>query len=150
MEKISNIVRGNSRVSSVDLKSASAVRPGAPSFGRAIGASPASTERETTTASRAVALHNAIVEKRRNEIEDRVVSNLADKFFMSRARRPEETEAPAVEVVVNPSMPQQTAPIEDQAGKTVPVEAKAMAEDALPEEQPEGYTPRGSFVDVRA
>ena len=54
MEKISNIVRGNSRVASVDMKNSSAVRPGVPAFGRSVGESPHVTDKTETTAMRAM------------------------------------------------------------------------------------------------
>ncbi|NJL24705.1 MAG: hypothetical protein HC902_05740, partial [Calothrix sp. SM1_5_4] len=88
MEKISNIVRGNARVASVDLKGGTAVRPGAPSYGRPVGESTGNPPKEGTTASRAIAAQNEMNEQRRIG-KDQIVEHLADQFFMSRVRRPQ-------------------------------------------------------------
>ncbi len=128
MEKISQIVRGNSRVSSADLKNAAPVRPGAPSFGRPVGESTAVSHSPVSTAARAAALHAEITEQRRAHGPDKIVQQMSDQFFMSRIRRPEEDV------------------------ETVSPDARMEAEMAeAPEmEEPVEYTPRGSYIDVRA
>lgn len=136
MEKISNIVRGSPRISSVDLKGSSAVRPGAPTFGRPVGESPGTMDRESTTASRAAALH-AQMSDRRTGGPDQVVAQMASQFFTNRLapKGPAaETEEPKIADVEGLA-----AEMDDGAQ----VEGERMA-------QPSGFTPRGSYVDVRA
>ncbi|MBX3022572.1 MAG: hypothetical protein KF799_12945 [Bdellovibrionales bacterium] len=152
MEKISNIVRGNSRVSSVDLKSSSAVRPGTPSYGRPIGEASASPEREGTTASRAAALNLQLREQRRSSVQDRVVENMADQFFMSRIRRPEDNQVslPKTGQIVGQEpvngIEMGTSPETRNAGEAQ--NANIEAHEVM--DAPEDYTPRGSYIDVRA
>ena len=101
----------------------------------------------TSTASRAVALHNGMTEAKKAVSQERVISKMADDFFMSRIRRgPEEgvetdVKAPALQGVVV------IAPQLEVASTDELVLAKEDIEtDAIPRE----YTPRGSFVDVHA
>lgn len=136
MEKISNIVRGSPRVASVDLKSSSAVRPGTPSFGRPIGESPAALDREGTTASRAAALH-AQMSDRRTGGPDRVVEQIADQFFINRLQAPK----------VEAAEPKVSAKDVEELAVDLEDGAQVQAEQIA---QPSGYTPRGSYVDVRA
>lgn len=127
MEKISRIVPGNARVSAVDTKSAAPARPGMPSFGRPVGESTSGVPDHSSTASRAAALHKSMIEAKKAVSQERVISRMADEFFMSRIRRPEEELAAAP-----------------------PIEAPAEFTETAPTDgPPEGYTPRGSFVDVR-
>jgi len=173
VEKISNIVRGNSRVSSVDLKSSSAIRPGTPSYGRPVGEASVRIEREGTTASRAAELNLQLKDQRRSA-QDRVVEEMADKFFMSRTNRLGDaiTAIPkdGVEGITAPGNKEPVGPKADvvKAGvKADSVKADAALKDAVPADEkaaalqataeahetidaPEEYTPRGSFVDVRA
>lgn len=146
MEKISNIVRGNSRVTSADVKSSSAVRPGALSFGRTVGESPAGPEKqEGSTASRANTIHSQMAEQRRSS-NDRIVEQMADQFFMSRIRRPVDSAA-VVEGETGGSVaaPEEHTEIENGGG------ARAMASLESDEvSAPVGYKPRGSYVNVRA
>lgn len=145
MEKISRIVRGNSRVTSTDLKSAAAARPGMPNFGRPVGESTTAVSSPTTTAARAVAIHNEMLEKKKTG-GDQVVQQMADAFFETRVRRPLEGQPGDV----------QAGPVERPEGAHTPApdgDSIVGATAAPPEEiedQPRGYTPRGSFVDVRA
>lgn len=139
MEKISNIVRGSPRVSSVDLKSSSAVRPGTPSFGRPIGESPAALDREGTTASRAAALHAQLNERRAGG-PDRVVEQIADQFFINRLQAPKPN---AIEV----AEPKLSAKDVEELAAEFEDGAQVQAEQVA---QPSGYVPRGSYVDVRA
>jgi len=132
MEKISRIVRGNSRVASTDLKSAAAVRPGMPSFGRPVGESTSAMSSSTTTAAKAVALHNEMLDRKKSG-GDQVVQQMADQFFMTRIARPEEQMGDV----------QQPQPV-----AAAPIEPNESVEEVA--EQPKGYKPRGSFVDVRA
>ncbi len=143
MEKISSIVRGNSRVTTSDNKSASTARPGMPAFGREPGESTAASEKTSSTASRAVALHNGIVEAKKAMTQERVVAKIADDFFMSHGRRPgENVEATDLPVPV----PKQLARSTDEL-----VNIGEVPEEEMPMPEPKkGYTPRGSFVNVLA
>lgn len=161
MEKISHIVRGNSRVASVDLKNSSAVRPGMPSYGRPVGEASVRIEREGTTASRAAELNLQLKDQRRSS-QDRVVEQMADAFFMNRTTRAPEpvTAMPKEGVVSVPGgkravAPKDTVKSEDLLANAVPADEKAVALEAAAEaheviDAPEEYTPRGSYVDVRA
>lgn len=145
MEKISNIVRGSARVASVDMKSANPVRSGTPSFGGPVSESSVVRRGGMTTADRAVALHTEMNEAKKVLQGDRTVANLADQFFMSRVRRPEEqkTAGPGGE------LPAVGTPV------SAPIDGSDLAMDAVAGPADEtvdlkGYTPRGSYVDVRA
>ena len=145
MEKISQVVRGSPRVASVDLKSASAVRPGAPSFGRAVGESSFTPGRETSTAARATAIAAQMNERRSSA--ERVVDEMAERFFMSRMRTPEDvversTEA-AVSGPVESSGAEEVVAAADEEFEAEPVPTEDSARRAR------GYMPRGSFIDVR-
>lgn len=128
MEKISHIVRGNSRVASTDLKNAAPVRPGTPSFGRPVGESTSPGAHQASTAARAVALHNELLERKKVSGPDEVVQHMADQFFMTRIARPTEDN----DVHVAPPVQMEESEADTEA------------------EGPKGYTPRGSYVDVRA
>lgn len=131
MEKISHIVRGSSRVASTDLKSASAVRPGTPAFGRPMGESVAITEKGETTAARATAINNEIAEHKKAGQQDQIVNQMADSFFMTRIRRPDD------EVAVSKGK---------ESSEDVTLGEASEAEPT----QPSGFTPRGSYVDYHA
>ncbi len=135
MEKISRVVRGNARVASTDLKNAAPVRPGAPSFGRPIGESTAANPSATSTAAKAVALHKEMEEAKKARAEGAVVQQMADQFFMNRVRKPAEDE---VHAAPDAGTSEPAAPLEGEDGEV------AVGE------QPKGFKPRGSFVDVRA
>lgn len=157
MEKISNIVRGNARVSSADMKGSSAVRPGVPAYGRPVGESSQTGPPAESTASRAAALHNEMAEARRSRSQDNVVAQLADNFFMTRIRRPDEE----VQAGGSAGGPQTQIQIQApkraiaKASEVVPqmsdedIEVSAQTE-AVETAQPSGYTPRGSYVNVQA
>ncbi len=147
MDKISGIVRGNSRVASTDVKSTSAVRPGAPSYGGPVGESGSRQELVGTTASRAVALHNELMDNRRTAKNDQVVTQLADQFFMTKIKRPmeEQIEMPKISTAklkeLELSSPDE-APIE--------VAESEVSEDDSNIAVPVGFKPRGSYIDTHA
>jgi hypothetical protein len=155
MEKISNIVRGNARVSSADVKSSSAVRPGALSFGRDVGTSTGPNDPAGTTASRAASLQSQMAEQRRSASDkEKMVAQMSDSFFMSRMRRPED--GPGVDVR-GPKRGEVLAKATQARAEAADEEVESSREDMNlaglePDEkvQPSGYTPRGSYVDVRA
>ncbi|HMN69425.1 MAG TPA: hypothetical protein PKC28_12865 [Bdellovibrionales bacterium] len=126
MEKISGIVRGNSRVAGPDSKSAGAARPGAPTMGRNVGESTVMPSKMGSTASRAVALHNGLEGVKKANVEARMISQMADEFFMSRSR----------------------AAMEDVAQDMSAIDAPPAEVEGV--QVPQSYTPRGSYVDVRA
>lgn len=142
MEKISNIVRGSSRVASTDLKSSGAVRPGALSFGRPIGESPHGAEARESTAARAVGLQTEMMEARKAHTNERMVADIADSFFMTRVRRPEEQ---AAGPVVAKGRVQASAEVEDAFD-----EVGEAQREGVEIAQPQGYVPRGSYVNVKA
>lgn len=144
MEKISRIVRGNSRVASTDLKSSAAVRPGAPSFGRPVGESTAANASPTTTAARAVAIHNEMLDKKKTG-GDQVVQAMADSFFMTRIARPMEEQP-----VNAPAEPGEIVEVGVEAPEAPRTDELVMRNEEVDVEQPRGYKPRGSYVDVRA
>lgn len=141
MEKISHIVRGNARVSSVDLKSGQAARPGAPTFGRPVGESPTPSHREETTAERAVAIQQEMADQKKQASIDKekIVAQMSENFFMSRLRRPAEPVSAKA-----PEVSAQDVDIDDidaDSRRSEPEDISAP---------PKGYTPRGSYVNVRA
>jgi hypothetical protein len=158
VEKISKIVPGNSRVASTDLKSASAVRPGAPSFGRPMGESPATSDKFETTASRANAIQTELNEAKRSNSQDRVVAQMSDSFFQNRIRGPDNEIAAGGGVIA----PKGKASIKEAAGETRVQELATRPEFSSTDEmvlgdarngeitQPVGFKPRGSYVDVHA
>jgi hypothetical protein len=144
MEKISNIVRGNSRVASTDLKSSGAVRPGALAFGRPTGESPQVNDRGgETTASRAAGIQSDMNEMRKQHANDRVVSEMADQFFMTRVRRPDEE-------VAGPAAPKaRMSAVKEEASDAMD-EISGDQQAGVEIGQPSGYVPRGSYVNVKA
>lgn len=146
MEKISGIVPRNGRTAqAVDSKGAAAARPGMPAFGRPAGTSTQVVAKSSSTASRAVALHKGMREAKEAVSQERALNRLADDFFMSRVRRPEN---PAVEGAPTEGAPITVAPIEAAAPSTEELVLDGGSVQ-VPEEERD-YTPRGSFVDVHA
>lgn len=129
MEKISQIVRSNPRVAAVDVAKSGSVRPGAPGFGRQTGESRGGPARDITTADRAIIAANDLADQRRSS-ETKIVDQLARDFFMSK----NDDLGPGTTLVSGPMTPTQPAAIQN----------------AIADLAPDGYTPRGSFVDVRA
>ncbi len=132
MEKISSIVPRSRRVASADVASASAVRPGAPSYGAPIGSSTGGPKNLMTTAQRAVAEQNRIQDARKQlSVTPNLVEDMTNRFFLQR------TSPDAQETIVGlqPALPQ------IEAG---PIEAAPVVASE------EEYTPIGTYVDVRA
>lgn len=154
MEKISGIVPRNGRTAqAVDTKNAAAARPGMPAFGRPAGVSTQAVAKTSSTASRAVALHKGMREAKEAISQERVLNRQADDFFMSRVRRPEDQPVAPIE-----SAPIHGAPVEGGPVSVAPIEGNVRSTEELvldgesvplPEESRD-YTPRGSYVDVRA
>ncbi len=143
MEKISNIVRGSSRVASVDLKNSSALRPGVPSFGRPMGESSHVNEKTETTAARAAAIQAELNEVRRGN-NDHSVQQMSNEFFNNRIRPSEVETLPSVttgKVKVAPVVRAEEFEPSEEMNVSDPHESEIT--------QPAGFTPRGSYVDVR-
>ena len=83
MEKISSIVPKSQRVQAVDLNSAQPVRPGAPAFGRPMGTSTAGVRDQMSTAQRAVAEQNRLVDKRAEHMSQ-MVEEMNNRFFLQK------------------------------------------------------------------
>jgi hypothetical protein len=150
MEKISHIVRGSARVASTDLKSSAPLRPGTPSFGRPVGESPSATQATPSTASRAAALQAELNEQRKPGGGDPVVQQMADQFFMSRVRGGEgESIVPGVPRSKTTESGAVRAQAEDSGGELESVFGDLKSDDSI-EAPRRGYTPKGTFVDVRA
>lgn len=139
MEKISSIVRGNSRVTTADSKSAAPSRTGMPSFGRPTGESTPALQKSTSTAQRAVALHNGMTEAKKAVSQERIISKMADDFFMSKVNP---KEIPVEDMLPNPVITKEAANTDELV--VTDADEKSVEVPARP------YTPRGSFVDVRA
>lgn len=162
MEKISGIVPRNGRTAqAVDTKNAAAARPGMPAFGRPAGVSTQAVAKTSSTASRAVALHKGMREAKEAISQERVLNRQADDFFMSRVRRPEDQPVsdgtPIAEAPID-SAPVRGAPVEGAPISVSPIEGNVRSTEELvldgesvplPDESRD-YTPRGSYVDVRA
>jgi hypothetical protein len=147
MEKISRIVRGNSRVAAVDMKNAAPVRPGTPSYGRPVGESTTSQSKALSTADRAVALHKEMNDLKMANTHQTIVQNMADRFFMDRMRQPA-VEEPAVGLQPGAV---ESPPVEGEIPGGIVDDGQEAAElGAVEAAPPQKYTPRGSFVDVRA
>lgn len=147
MEKISGIVKSSPRVQSVDLKSTSAVRPGTPSFGRPTGISTLIDKAGPSTAQRAVALHNEIMDNRRATAEQPdIVRNMANKFFMEQGKP---AESITEDIDINETI------LRDQIKVNTPTLNAGKATDEEYEVQPEAneteeWVPPGTYIDVVA
>jgi hypothetical protein len=130
-----------------------------PSFGRPIGESTAVNTSGMTTAARAVALHNEILEGKKSRPGEDVIQSMADNFFISRMRRPDELSAPSLELpgTLEPTPstgapPMGAVPAAARKGGMPTESATAPKEKDLTKlnEEEKQFTPRGSFVDVQA
>lgn len=141
MEKVSNIVRSNARVTTADTKSSQTARPGMPAFGRPQAESTAAPKETTSTAQRAALMHEGMQEAKKAMSQERMVQKISDDFFMSRGRRPGEA---ATEVEIPQTVQARlNSPEQINLGEVELEDQAAMAE-------PKGYTPKGSFVNVLA
>lgn len=90
MQKISSIIPSSPRVSGVDMKSAGAVRPGAPSFGRSMGESTEVNRDGLTTAQKAVNLREEMDNRRRGIGEQpEIVQKMTEQFFLQKSSMPD-------------------------------------------------------------
>ena len=82
MEKISQIVPSNPRMTAADLPKSGAVRPGAPGFGRQTGESRGGPVKDVSTAERAMTAASSLADQRRAG-ESKIIDQLARDFFLS-------------------------------------------------------------------
>ena len=86
MQKISSILPSSPRVGGVDLKSASAVRPGTPSFGRPVGESTGIARDGWSTAEKAANIREEMDVRLRNLSEPpEIVQKMTEQFFMQKS-----------------------------------------------------------------
>lgn len=94
MEKISGIIPSSPRVSTVDLKNAGTVRPGAPGFGRAQGISSLAQTSAIDVVDR-MSLHELSghrkTQKSPEHDQAKIVSDITSGFFMKRKREADES-----------------------------------------------------------
>ena len=142
MEKISSIVPRSRRVTSTDVAAASAVRPGAPSYGRPIGSSTAGPKDLMTTAQRAIAEQQRMQEARKQSaLTPELVENMTNRFFLQKIS----PDAQGTIVGLQPALPQiETGPV---VAAPVSVGEAQVVEVDGPEEE---YVPLGSYIDVKA
>jgi hypothetical protein len=147
VEKISQIVRGSPRVASVDLKNSAPVRSGTPSFGRPVMESSGPTDRSMSTAQKAVAIHNEMLEQKKVLAGDHTMQAMADNFFLTRVRKPDDAQ-PAVggEMPAPGAVKAAAAPSLTEEAEGAEEGVQAPAEELLEAK----YTPRGSFINVHA
>lgn len=153
MDKISHIVGQSPRVASTDVKNAPAVRPGAPSFGRPIGESPrvSHEDGELSTAQRTGLLRDDLAEQKKLRLESKVALDTSNQFF----NRPENL-IPTNKIPAPESQGKSNAPV-IRAMDEEPIPAHSGMEESLIEgdvgesrPSPSRYSPRGSYIDVRA
>ncbi|MCB0389738.1 MAG: hypothetical protein KDD58_00535 [Bdellovibrionales bacterium] len=85
MQKISGILPSSSRLTSVDVKDAGAVRPGAPTFGRPVGESNLFKNSVVRSAHQAIQKHNELWSERSEQHDKaQVIQDMADSFFKSK------------------------------------------------------------------
>lgn len=148
MDKISQIVGSSARVGSGDAKSAPPVRPGAPAFGRAVGESPRGGHDELSTAQRVGIIRSDMIEDKKARAESKIASEMAEKFFF----RPQDMKSGAVSASAVGKMKD----IEDAIPEEPLLHASSARTEALINGEdanlkiPSKYSPRGSFIDVRA
>jgi hypothetical protein len=174
VEKISGIIPKSARVSAVDMKEASPVRPGTPSFGRPEGVSSLREPMKQDAVQRgSSALQEANDWKSKDMRHAALAHEVSTRFFINRGRdmggAPAGAESGASEMSVGGarsmsssamSLPVQSKPSgfkTDEVGSfrstSSPSFGAVAAQDADDEvtlEQPEGLYPKGSFIDRTA
>ena len=170
MDKISGIIPSSARVTSVDMRESSPVRPGTPNFGRAEGSSSlkeaAMKAAQLSTGEKALGAHAEQADWRSKDAQHAsLVTELSDKFF----NRNQKVAEPMRESDPQMNMPALRASEmsvssrpsgfkTDDAGSfraSMRPSASAFgADDELAEtttlRQPEGLYPKGSFIDRSA
>lgn len=154
MDKISSILPGNSRVTSVDLKDSAPARPGMPAFGRQQGVSSLAKQRlDFDTSKSAIQAQEQLADWRtKDSTQAGVVQEITDRFFVGNKLEAGATAAPErvmVERMVAPKAEVKSSVAEmDFQPNRSQIEDEEEAPIRLPD-TPE-YYPKGSFIDYRA
>ena len=154
MDKISSILPGNSRVTSVDLKDSAPARPGMPAFGRQQGVSSLAKQRfDIDTSKSAIQAHDQLADWRtKDSTQAGVVQEITDRFFVGNkleAAAPAPMERVAVERMAAPKVESRPSGAEmDFQSNRNEIDEEEEAPIRLPD-TPE-YYPKGSFIDYRA
>ena len=82
MQKISGIIPGNRRVTSVDLNSSNPIRPGQPSFGRPVGRSGQSVTPGFATKDPLINHKDVMSIRDKGERHQAIVERVSNAFFM--------------------------------------------------------------------
>ncbi len=85
MEKISRIIHGDKRITTVDMRHSGVSRPGSPSFGREVGVSPGHHP-EFNTNARAMQRFEEEMRTRAVNAKAAMVERMADRFFVRQGR----------------------------------------------------------------
>ena len=90
MEKLSSILPGNSRVTSVDLETGPPVRPGAPAFGRKVGQNTIKDKVTLSNQAKEMALQDSLAGRRdpKEVSRAKMVEDINRKFFETRLQKP--------------------------------------------------------------
>jgi hypothetical protein len=157
VEKISSIVPGSRRVASADMAAASAVRPGTPSYGRPMGSSTGGLKSALTTAQRAIAEQQKMLDDRKLSAQNSaIVQDMADRFFLQKPileTAPAWTPPSGPAVMPRPPDAAEAQPAEPGAGESEEMEAGPG--DEIPEAPmpvtaagPDEYVPVGTYLNV--
>jgi hypothetical protein len=163
MQKISGILGSSARVTAVDIKGESPVRPGTPGFGRPEGVSALKEQavmrqRAADSLVRGPELFNEQMGIRSKEaLQAKQAQKVSDSFFMKRTQ-PDPEEVAGEEEVTNDPVHEQVAAVmafenAHQTAASKPSQSDYDDVAAVSKEQnaaPEGLYPKGSFVDVEA
>ncbi|MCM2280807.1 MAG: hypothetical protein NDI61_03060 [Bdellovibrionaceae bacterium] len=149
MQKISGILSGSPRVTSVDMKDAQPVRPGTPGFGRPQGVSSLRERAEGVDALRkARELQDGMLSARSKEAQQTdAAAQISEGFFMRNKRDAEPAPVGDSEVIV--AIP---IAIEAVVAESKPTGFKTDVAEAVKEPtfDPDALYPRGSFLDTVA
>jgi hypothetical protein len=171
MDKISGIIPSSARVSSVDLKEAAPVRPGTPGFGRPEGASSLkSSISPQDTARRGVSAQIEQMDWRsKDAANSSIVQSISDGFFSKNRKEVEaatqlggeqpldaaQVKSAAIVQMGKASKPagfrtDDVRPVRIESFDSNPEELtdfeRSAAPAMLPLAQPDGFYPRGSFI----
>lgn len=162
MEKISGIIPSSPRVSSVDLRDSSPVRPGTPSFGRAEGVSSLrdhAPDNPANIAQRSVGVQQNLLDWRSKEAHQaKVAQEVSDRFFAKnkQAAAPViDLDSPSVAASLHSTAVSRPAGFKTDDLGTFRASSHVTnfnpSEDETPMlAQPEGLYPKGSFIDRTA
>jgi hypothetical protein len=155
VEKISSIVPRSRRVASADLAAAPAVRPGAPSYGRPIGESTIGTKDLMTTAQRAVAEQQRMLDERKQSAQlPKSVEEMTNRFFLQKALvEKTKVDIPAINIpapAIAPPVSAEAASIAEDSQELADINGEidvAFGADSA-DAQADEYVPVGTYLDV--